>query len=154
MGFDETRLIFDPFDGLAQAKLLAVFALHGSALTLLLMLARSQPASTLGRMRVVSGPSPTWLVLGLVLAVMLTAVSLVAGQTAGLGTLLILTAAVLTLYVIEFSILLSNGFFKNLFDEALQPEIRLFICFVVMTNAGYFALMFLKDMLLSDNLGG
>jgi len=154
MGFDETRLIFDPFDGLAQAKLLAVFALHGSALTLLLMLARSQPASTLGRMRVVSGPSPTWLVLGLVLAVMLTAVSLVAGQTAGLGTLLILTAAVLTLYVIEFSILLSNGFFKNLFDEALQPEIRLFICFVVMTNAGYFALMFLKDMLLSDNLRG
>ena len=45
-------------------------------------------------------------------------------------------AGVVTLYVIEFSILLSDGFFKRLMGDELHPEILLFICFVLMINAG------------------
>ena len=47
--------------------------------------------------------------------------------------------------------MLSHGFFKCLLDDTLQLEIRTIICFIVMVNAGYFTLMFLKDILLSDN---
>jgi hypothetical protein len=62
-------------------------------------------------------------------------------------------AGVVTLYVIEFSILLSNGFFKRLLGDELPPEILLFICFVLMINAGYFTIMFLKDIILSTRIG-
>ena len=48
--------------------------------------------------------------------------------------------------------MLSRGFFKRLLDDTLQLEIRTFICFIVMVNADYFTLMFLKEILLSDNL--
>ncbi len=47
--------------------------------------------------------------------------------------------------------MLSRGFFKRLLDDTLQLEIRTFICFIVIVNAGYFTLMFLKYILLSDN---
>ena len=87
------------------------------------------------------------------IAGLVTLASLVADRQVGVMTVLLVNAAALTLYVIEYSILLSRGFFKRLLGDDLQPELRLFICFVVMTNAGYFALMFLKDILLSDNLG-
>ena len=62
-------------------------------------------------------------------------------------------AGVVTLYVIEFSILLSDGFFKRLMGDELHPEILLFICFVLMINAGYFTIMFLKDIILSTRIG-
>lgn len=48
--------------------------------------------------------------------------------------------------------MLSRGFFKRLLDDRLRLEIRTFICIIVIVNAGYFTLMFLKDILLSDNL--
>ena len=48
--------------------------------------------------------------------------------------------------------MLSRGFFKRLLDDMLQLEICTFICLIVMVNAGYFTPMFLKDILLSDNL--
>ena len=48
--------------------------------------------------------------------------------------------------------MLSRGFCKRLLDDMLQLELRTFICFIVLVNAGYFTLMFLKDILLSDNL--
>jgi len=87
------------------------------------------------------------------LAALIAAASLVADRHAGMTTVLFFNAGVLALYVIEYSILLSRGFFKRLLGDDLQAELRLFICFVVMTNAGYFTLMFLKDILLSDSLG-
>ena len=149
-----TNLIFEQRDGLAMAKLLAVFCLHAGSLSLLFNIAKSQPQSTLGRMSLISGSLTLRVVTAAAIAGLITLASLVADRQAGMMTVLLVNAAALTLYVIEYSILLSRGFFRRLLGDDLQPELLLFICFVVMTNAGYFALMFLKDILLSDTLGG
>jgi hypothetical protein len=153
MDSNATDLIFGQRDGLASAKLLAVFALHAASLSLLFVLAHGQPSSTLGRFAIIAGRWHGRLVLAATMAALITAASLIADQQAGMTTVLFLNAGVLALYVIEYSILLSRGFFKRLLGDDLQAELRLFICFVVMTNAGYFTLMFLKDILLSDSLG-
>ena len=153
MDSNATDLIFGQRDGLASAKLGVVFALHAASLALLFAMAHGQPASTLGRFAIISGRMPARLALAAALAVLIAAASLIADRAAGMTTVLFLNAGILALYVIEYSILLSRGFFKRLLGEDLQAELRLFICFVVMMNAGYFALMFLKDILLSDSLG-
>lgn len=73
-----------------------------------------------------------------------------AGYSAfGLTTMLIITAAFLSFWYIELSIILAKGFFKRLFDEDMPFEITLFISFVVMVNAGYFTLMFLLSVIRS-----
>ena len=149
-----TNLIFEQRDGLAMAKLLAVFCLNAGSLGLLFHIAKGQPQSTLGRMSLISASSTLRLVTAAAIAGLITLACLVADRHAGMMTVLLVNAAALALYVIEYSILLSRGFFQKLLGDDLQPELRLFICFVVMTNAGYFALMFLKDILLSDTLGG
>ena len=116
-------------------------------------MAHGQPASTLGRFSIIAGQLHGRFALAAGLAALITAASVVADRQAGMTTVLFLNAGVLALYVIEYSILLSRGFFKRLLGDDLQAELRLFICFVVMTNAGYFTLMFLKDILLTDSLG-
>ncbi|MEL0234745.1 MAG: hypothetical protein VXA22_09780, partial [Alphaproteobacteria bacterium] len=87
------------------------------------------------------------------LAMIVAGCSVAVGRHSGVATVLFLNAGVISLYVIEFTILLGRGFFKRLLDDALQPEIRFAISFIVMVNAGYFTLMILKDVLLSDQLG-
>ena len=67
----------------------------------------------------------------------------------GLTTMLVITAAFLSLWYIELAIILAYGFFKRLFDEEMPFEITLFISFVVMVNAGYFTLMFLVSVIRS-----
>ena len=153
MDSNATDLIFEQRDGLASAKLMAVFGLHAASLALLFAMAHGQPASTLGRFAIIAGRWPGRLALAAALAALIAAACLIADRQAGMTTVLFLNAGVLALYVIEYSILLSRGFFKRLLGDDLQAELRLFICFVVMTNAGYFTLMFLKDILLSDSLG-
>lgn len=153
MDSNATDLIFGQRDGLASAKLLVLFGLHAACLTLLFVMAHGQPASTLGRFSIIAGQLHGRFTLAAGLAALITAASVVADRQAGMTTVLFLNAGVLALYVIEYSILLSRGFFKRLLGDDLQAELRLFICFVVMTNAGYFTLMFLKDILLTDSLG-
>ena len=65
----------------------------------------------------------------------------------GPQTLLILNAAFITLWYIECAILLAFGFFARLFTDELPFEIRFFVSFVIMVNAGYFTLMFLVSLL-------
>ena len=153
MDSSATDLIFGQRDGLASAKLLVLFALHAASLTLLFAMAHGQPGSTLGRLSFITRQFTVRLAVAAALAALIAAASLIADRQAGMTTVLFLNAGVLALYVIEYSILLSRGFFKRLLGDDLQAELRLFICFVVMTNAGYFTLMFLKDILLSDTLG-
>jgi hypothetical protein len=153
MDSNATDLIFGQRDGLASAKLLVLFGLHAACLTLLFVMAHGQPASTLGRFSIIAGQLHGRFALAAGLAALITAASVVADRQAGMTTVLFFNAGVLALYVIEYSILLSRGFFKRLLGDDLQAELRLFICFVVMTNAGYFTLMFLKDILLTDSLG-
>ena len=153
MDSNATDLIFGQRDGLASAKLLVLFGLHAACLTLLFVMAHGQPASTLGRFSIIAGQLHGRFALAAGLAALITAASVVADRQAGMTTVLFLNAGILALYVIEYSILLSRGFFKRLLGDDLQAELRLFICFVVMTNAGYFTLMFLKDILLTDSLG-
>ena len=83
------------------------------------------------------------IVLGMLIAVLssLSAVQL------GPQTLLIVNAAFLTLWYVECAILLAFGFFARLFDDELPFEIRFFVSFVIMVNAGYFTLMFLVSLL-------
>jgi len=153
MDSNATDFIFGQRDGLASAKLLVLFALHAASLTLLFAMAHGQPGSTLGRLSFIAGQFTVRFAVAAALAALIAAASLVADRHAGMTTVLFFNAGVLALYVIEYSILLSRGFFKRLLGDDLQAELRLFICFVVMTNAGYFTLMFLKDILLSDSLG-
>ena len=153
MDSNATDLIFGQRDGLASAKLLVVFAVHTASLALMFAMAHGQPSSTLGRFAIIAGGWHGRLALAAALAALIAAACLIADRQAGMTTVLFLNAGVLALYVIEYSILLSRGFFKRLLGDDLQAELRLFICFVVMTNAGYFTLMFLKDILLSDSLG-
>lgn len=153
MDYGGTALIFNFADNLDRAKLLVVFVVHGLALSLLLFMSRRQPKSTLGRMRLIAEKANVWLVLAISLAVVLAVVNILVGRLSGITTVLMFNAGVVTLYVIEFSILLSNGFFKRLLGDELPPEILLFICFVLMINAGYFTIMFLKDIILSTRIG-
>ena len=153
MDYGGTALIFNFADNLDRAKLLVVFVVHGLALGLLLFMSRRQPKSTLGRMRLIAEKANVWIVLAISLAVVLAVVNILVGRLSGVTTVLMFHAGVVTLYVIEFSILLSNGFFKRLLGDELPPEILLFICFVLMINAGYFTIMFLKDIILSTRIG-
>ena len=70
----------------------------------------------------------------------------------GPQTLLVINAAFLTLWYVECAVLLAFGFFARLFDDELPFEIRLFVSFVVMVNAGYFTLMFLVSLLRAPSL--
>ena len=69
----------------------------------------------------------------------------------GPQTLLIVNAAFLTLWYLECAILLTFGFFARLFDDELPFEVRFFVSFVIMVNAGYFTLMFLVSLLRAPN---
>ena len=153
MDYGGTALIFNFADNLDRAKLLVVFVVHGLALGLLLFMSRRQPKSTLGRMRLIAEKANVWIILAISLAVVLAVVNILVGRLSGVTTVLMFNAGVVTLYVIEFSILLSNGFFKRLLGDELPPEILLFVCFVLMINAGYFTIMFLKDIILSTRIG-
>lgn len=153
MDYGGTALIFNFADNLDRAKLLVVFVVHGLALSLLLFMSRRQPKSTLGRMRLIVEKANVWIVLPISLAVVIAVVNVLVGRLSGVTTVLMFNAGVVTLYVIEFSILLSNGFFKRLLGDELPPEILLFVCFVLMINAGYFTIMFLKDIILSTRIG-
>ena len=153
MDYGGTAFIFNFADNLDRAKLLVVFVVHGLALGLLLFMSRRQPKSTLGRMRLIVEKANVWIVLAISLAVVLAVINILVGRLSGVTTVLMFNAGIVTLYVIEFSILLSNGFFKRLLGDELPPEILLFICFFLMINAGYFTIMFLKDIILSTRIG-
>ncbi|HCV88592.1 MAG TPA: hypothetical protein DGU02_05340 [Alphaproteobacteria bacterium] len=152
-GFDDAGFIFGQMDQLARAKLALIFAIHLVCFVALLRVAATQPTSFLHRAPFLVGSLAGSAVGGVLLGGFVVAASILAGRHSGLATVLFLNAGVISLYVIEFTILLSRGFFRRLLDDALQPEIRVAISFIVMVNAGYFTLMFLKDILLSDSLG-
>ena len=82
-----------------------------------------------------------------VLGVSVAVLSSFSAMQYGPQTLLIVNAAFLTLWYVECAILLAFGFFARLFDDELPFEIRFFVSFVVMVNAGYFTLMFLVSLL-------
>ena len=153
MEYAESALIFQNFDRLAQAKLLTIFALHAVALGLLFLLARAQPGSNLARFRLISGSSLVWPFFALVLAGLIAGANIAIGRSSGAHAVVIFNACILSLYVIEYAILLSRGFLKRLLGDELPPEMLLFVCFVLMVNAGYFALMFLKDIILTTEIG-
>ena len=73
--------------------------------------------------------------------------SSVGASQIGPQTLLVVNAGFLTIWYIECAILLTDGFFARLFENELPFEIRLFVSFVVMVNAGYFTLMFIVSLL-------
>lgn len=83
------------------------------------------------------------IVIGMVVAVLSSA----GAAQIGPRTLLVVNAGFLTIWYIECAILLAHGFFARLFEDALPFEIRLFVSFVVMINAGYFTLMFIVSLL-------
>jgi len=151
--FEDAGFIFGELDQLARAKLGLIFAVHLACVIALLRVAATQPTSILHRVPFLVGSLAGAAVGGLLLASLVAGASILAGRHSGLATVLFLNAGVISLYVIEFTILLARGFFRRLLDDALQPEIRVAISFIVMVNAGYFTLMFLKDILLSDSLG-
>ena len=82
-----------------------------------------------------------------VLGVSIAVLSSFSAVQLGPQTLLIVNAAFLTLWYVECAILLAFGFFARLFDDELPFEIRFFVSFVIMVNAGYFTLMFLVSLL-------
>lgn len=84
---------------------------------------------------------------GLVIGASVAFLSSIAGTQMGPQTLLVLNAGFLTLWYIECAIALTHGFFAKLFEDSLPFEIRLFVSFVVMINAGYFTLMFIVSIL-------
>ena len=84
---------------------------------------------------------------GLVMGASVAFLSSIAATQIGPQTLLVLNAGFLTLWYIECAIALTHGFFARLFEDALPFEIRLFVSFVVMINAGYFTLMFIVSLL-------
>lgn len=153
MDYGESTPIFHFADNLDRAKLLTVFVVHGVAFVLLFLMSRFQPESTLGRMRLIASKGILWIVLAVLLAALIAIANILVGRSSGVTTVLMFNAGVVTLYVIEFAILLSRGFFKRLLGDELPSEILLFVCFVLMVNAGYFTLMFLKDIILSTRIG-
>ena len=80
----------------------------------------------------------------LVIGTSVAFLSSIAGTQMGPQTLLV---PFLTLWYIECAIALTHGFFATLFEDSLPFEIRLFVSFVVMINAGYFTLMFIVSLL-------
>jgi len=152
-GIETTGYVFGDIDHLALAKLVLVFGLHLVALLVLFRGAAAQKSSFLTKYAMLTASWLNSIMSAAILSLAVCVATVLAGRYSGMTTVLIVNAAVITLYVVEFSVMLSRGFFKRLLDDALQPEIRTFICFIVMVNAGYFTLMFLKDILLSDNLG-
>ena len=102
------------------------------------------PASFMAR--ILPGLAPR-LGASLVLGVSIAVLSSFSAVQLGPQTLLIVNAAFLTLWYVECAILLAFGFFARLFDDELPFEIRFFVSFVVMVNAGYFTLMFLVSLL-------
>ena len=153
MGIEATDYVFNQIGQLERAKLGFVFVLHLAAFVLLFRGAAAQTESFLNRFPILTGRWLNTVLSAMVLAAAVCVATILAGRHSGITTVLVVNAGVITLYVIEFTVMLSRGFFKHLLDDALQPEIRTAICFIVMVNAGYFTLMFLKDILLSDNLG-
>ena len=85
--------------------------------------------------------------VSIVLGVSIAALSSFSAVQLGPQTLMIVNAAFLTLWYVECAILLAFGFFARLFDDELPFEIRFFVSFVIMVNAGYFTLMFLVSLL-------
>ena len=152
-GFQEAGYIFGQFDELARAKLALIFAVHLGGMFALFRVAATQPTSFLQRVPMLVTSRAGSLASATALAMLVAGCSVAVGRHSGVATVLFLNAGVISLYVIEFTILLGRGFFKRLLDDALQPEIRFAISFIVMVNAGYFTLMILKDVLLSDQLG-
>lgn len=75
------------------------------------------------------------------LAMGLSLLALVAAS--GTFTLMVLNAGLLTLWYLELGLLLGRRFFPGLFDGDLPREICLFVSFVLVTNGGYFTLMFI-----------
>ena len=102
------------------------------------------PASFMAR--ILPGPAHR-LGASIVLGVSIAVLSSFSAVQLGPQTLLIVNAAFLTLWYVECAILLAFGFFARLFDDELPFEIRFFISFVIMVNAGYFTLMFLVSLL-------
>ena len=153
MGIDPTDQLFLYLDDLERAKLALVFFLHLAAFVTVFRGAAAQPGAFFGRFPVLTASWMNIMLSAIAFAAAVCVISILAGRHSGIATVLFVNAGVISLYVIEFTVMLSRGFFKRLLDEALQPEIRTAICFIIMVNAGYFTLMFLKDILLSDNLG-
>ena len=89
---------------------------------------------------------------GAILGTVVAVLSSVGAAQMGPQTLLVINAAFLTLWYMECTVLLAFGFFARLFDDELPFEIRLFISFIVMVNAGYFTLMFLVSLLRAPTL--
>ena len=89
---------------------------------------------------------------GAVLGTVVAVLSSVGVAQMGPQTLLVINAAFLTLWYVECTVLLAFGFFARLLDDELPFEIRLFISFIVMVNAGYFTLMFLVSLLRAPTL--
>ena len=82
-----------------------------------------------------------------VLGVSIAVLSSFSAVQLGPQTLLIVNAAFLTLWYVECAIFLAFGFFARIFDDELPFEIRFFVSFVIMVNAGYFTFMFLVSLL-------
>ena len=67
-------------------------------------------------------------------------------------TLLIFTAAIISIFYIEMGIILSRNFLTKFFDEQLPKEIIYFIGFILMINAGYFTIMFILRIIKANTL--
>ena len=151
-GIETTGYVFGDLDHLARAKLALVFGLHRVALLVLFRFTAAQKSSFFNKYAMLTASWPNAVISAAILSLAVCVATVLAGRYSGMTTVLFVNAGVITLYVIEFSVMLSRGFFKRLLDDTLQIEIRTFICFIVMVNADYFTLMFLKEILLGDNL--
>ena len=67
-------------------------------------------------------------------------------------TLMIFTAAIISILYIEMGIILSRNFLTKFFDEQLPKEIIYFIGFILMINAGYFTIMFILRIIKANTL--
>ena len=67
-------------------------------------------------------------------------------------TLMIFTAAIISIFYIEMGIILSRNFLTKFFDEQLPKEIIYFIGFILMINAGYFTIMFILRIIKANTL--
>ena len=67
-------------------------------------------------------------------------------------TLMIFTAAIISIFYIEMGIVLSRNFLTKFFDEQLPKEIIYFIGFILMINAGYFTIMFILRIIKANTL--
>lgn len=69
----------------------------------------------------------------------------------GLQTMMVLNAALLTLWYLEAGLMLARGFFTRLLGHDLPPSMVTFVSFVLMVNAGYFTLMFMMALMRSSS---